>query len=205
MTSIVSGAARSVYRLAYEISPIFLTGGIAALIPGGILPIIALTESESASIDLLNGSFSLGDLSDYFAHWEPVPGSTLVANQIGQYPFANQTVAANAIIQQPLNISMLVKCPVKGTGGYAARLATMTTLKLALDKHHQNGGLYTVVTPSWIYTNCIMTGMTDVTQGGTHQTQIMWRLDFQQPLVTQSNAIQVANAMIQKITNGLAL
>ena len=39
--------ASTAYKLAFEKSPIFLTGGIAQSIKGGTLPIIALTQGMS--------------------------------------------------------------------------------------------------------------------------------------------------------------
>ncbi len=201
----VTTVIRDTYRLAYEISPIVLRNGIANFIPGGFLPIVALTETESLAINLLNGQFTLTNLDAYFAHWEATPGTQLENWQIGQYPFANQTVAANAVIQQPLNISMIMKCPVKGKGGYAARLATMTLFKMALDKHISSGGWFDIATPTWIYTGCLLLSMSDATSGGTEQKQIEWRFDFQQPLISGSQAVQVANSTMQKVTSGLPL
>ncbi len=196
---------RDTYRLAYEISPIVLRNGIANYIPGGFLPIVALTEIESAAINLLNGNFTLTNLDDYFAHWEPSTGTQIESWQVGQYPFANQTTAANAVIQQPLAISMIMKCPVKGKGGYAARLATMTALKFALDKHITSGGWFDIATPTWIYTGCLLLNASDITSGGTEQKQIQWRFDFTQPLITNAQAIQVANNTMKKVASGLPL
>lgn len=194
---------RSAYTLTYEISPIILVNGIAQLIPGNLMPIVLLTEAESATINLLNGKFTLGDFSDYFAHFEPSPGGMMFDNEVGAYPFLNQSVAANAIIMQPLQFSMIMKCPVKGAGGYAARLATMTILKLALDKHHQLGGYYDVLTPAVFYNGCILTKMTDVTPEDGAQKQIIWKLDFVQPLVTESQTTAAYNNLMKAISNGV--
>src|SRR5262249_8952902 len=133
------------YRLTFEISPIVLTGGLAGSF-GGALPIIALTETLNFTAGLLSGGADLS-LDDFFAHFYPLPGSTLVDNRFGEYPFANQAVAANARIAQPLIVSLRMVCPVKAEGGYALKLATMTALKAALALHEGMGGTYTVATP----------------------------------------------------------
>ncbi len=194
---------RNAYQLAYEISPIILVNGIAQLIPGGIMPIVVLTEAESATINALNGNLSIFDLNSYFAHFEPAPGSVMFSNDLSEYPYLNQSVAANSIVVQPLTFSIIMKCPVKGVGGYAARLATMTVLKLALDKHHQLGGYYDVLTPAVFYSGCILTRMTDTTPPDGAQKQIEWKLDFRQPLITESQTTAKYNSLMQSISNGV--
>lgn len=193
---------RTLYQLAYEISPILLHGGIAESIPGKILPIVALTEGANFTAEALGGNLNI-DLNSYFAHFEPMPGSTLVANEIGRYPFANQAVAANAIITQPITISMMMTCPVKGDDGYALRLATMTILTQTIQKHVNLGGLFTIATPAYIYTNCVLLGIRDASVGGTNQRQIMFQWDFQQPLITESAAEAANSDFISKITSGV--
>ena len=41
------GFTREMYKLGFEISPVILCDGIAQAIPGGMLPIVALTQSAS--------------------------------------------------------------------------------------------------------------------------------------------------------------
>lgn len=197
-------AGRTAFQLGYQVSPIILTGGIAALIPGGMLPIVAITQAPSFVNGLLQGNLS-PSLDDYFAQFEPVPGGTLVDNQIGQYPFANQQVAANAIIAQPLHVSLNMVCPVREAGGYVAKLATFGALKAALDAHNGSGGTYTVVTPAYIYTNCVMTGMRDVSGAESKQRQFMWQLDFTKPLVALDTAQNLANSLMARIGGQLPI
>lgn len=193
---------RTLYQLAYEISPILLQGGIAESIPGKIMPIVALTEGASFTAELLGGNINI-DLNSYFAHFEPMPGTTLVSNEIGRYPFANQAVAANAIIAQPLAVSLMMTCPVKGDDGYALRLATMTILTQTIQKHVNLGGLFTVATPSYIYTNCLLRSIRDVSGNGTAQKQVMFQWDFEQPLITESAAEGANSDFISKVTSGV--
>lgn len=202
----MSTALRTAFRLGYEISPVILTNGIAKLIPGGMLPIVALTEATGLVAGLLqgNGLDAATNIDQYFAHWMPLNGSTLIRNEIGSYPFANQIIAANAIIKQPNNISMLMVCPAQRTGGYATKLATVSALKKTLDYHHQSGGTYTVVTPSYIYTGCILTAMTDATGGESNQVQTAWRFDFVQPLITLEDA-GLFSSFMQSLEGGLPI
>lgn len=82
------GFTREMYKLGFEISPVILCGGIAQAIPGGMLPIVALTQSASFVTGLLGGAINLTDLDKYFCHWRPVQGATMVDYEIARYPFA---------------------------------------------------------------------------------------------------------------------
>ena len=191
------------FRLAFAVSPIILAGGVAGAIPGGMLPLISVTEAANFVAGLLSGGDNIG-LEDFFAYYEPIPGGTIIDQQIGHYPFANQAVAANAVIAQPLKISMLMICPVKSPGTYATKLATMMALQATLQQHNASGGTYTIVTPSAFYANCVMLAMTDVSNSASHQAQNQWRLDFEQPLLTVAQAQQQQNAQMAKMTSGTA-
>lgn len=186
------------YKLAFEISPIILVGGV---IPGGMVPIVAFTQAVSFVSGILSGADPL-NLDDFFAHFQPVPGGTIIDNQVGTYPFANQAVAANAIIAQPLNLSMLMICPARGEFGYAAKLATMIALQTVLSSHNSAGGTYTIVTPSFFYTNGIMTAMRDVSNQQSRQPQMAWQMDFTFPLLTLNQAESVQSSLMAKITSG---
>jgi hypothetical protein len=197
----MSSTGLEVFKLGYEISPVILVNGVAASIPGQMLPIVALTEAANFTEGLLQGS-GFQSLDKYFAHWKPLSGTTLLDNEIGMMPFANQATAANAVISNPLVVSMLMVCPVQHAGGYTAKLATMTVLRQTLAYHSANGGTYTVATPSQIYTNCLLTKVTDVTGGTSNQTQHSWQFDFVQPLITIDQAQQVYNSLMNKVANG---
>lgn len=192
------------FKLSFQICPIFLVGGIASQMPGNTLPIISITQAQDFSFGVLGGSDNI-DLDSYFANFQPMPGGTLIDNQVGMYPFANQAVAANAIIAQPLVISMLMLCPVGGATGYFSKLSTMMSLQATLKQHNASEGTYTVITPSFYYTNCIMTNMKDVTGAQTKQVQEAWQLDFFKPLLTLEDAQQAQNNLMSKISSGTAV
>lgn len=193
---------RTIFQLGFDISPIILTAGIASFIPGEMLPIVALTEGPNFLTGLLSGNIETS-LDNFFAHFIPLPGTTLIDNQIATYPFANQAIAANATITQPLRVSLRMVCPVKETFGYATKLATMSALQAAIAEHTNLGGLYTVATPSFIYTNCLLTQLRDVSTGETRQSQVTWQWDFIQPLVSLQQAQAAQDALMTKLTNGL--
>jgi hypothetical protein len=193
-------AASIAYDLSFQISPIILVGGIAANTLGGMLPIIAL---GGQTLSALQGVASTGLNTDaFFARYVPIPGGTLINQSIATYPFANQATAANSTIQQPLNISLRMIAPVKDTAGYLTKTAIWVSLQNSLVAHNAAGGLYHIATPAFIYTNCLMTQMTDVTGGGGHQQQIEYQLDFTQPLVTQTQASSAYSALMGKLSSG---
>lgn len=191
------------FKLACQISPIILTNGIAQFMPFSAIPIIAFTEAVNFTTGILGGVGESVELDNFFANFQPLPGATLVDNDVGMYPFANQAVAANAIIQKPLRVSMQMLIPVRQPFGYAAKTATMSLLQAVLNQHNGQGGMYTVVTPSFIYTNCIMTALRDISGGVTKQNQYEWAMDFIQPLLTLQAAQAAQNSLMSQISSGL--
>jgi hypothetical protein len=187
----INSAFRDAYNLAFQVSPIILTGGAV-----GLMPVIGLTGQLAA---LLQGG---AGLEDFYATYLPIPGSNVINNAVGTYPFANQQVAANAIIEQPKHISLLMIAPVRAAGGYLSKLAIFTSLQTAFQNHNRAGGTYTIMTPAFIYTNCVMTAMTDVTGGDTKQRQVQWQIDFFKPLISLSDAQNAQNNLMGALTGG---
>jgi len=192
---------RGIWRTGFEGSPVILTRGIAAqwTYTGGMIPIVLITEAANLLGDLIN--LTLPTVDQMFAHWQVLPGTQLMRNDIGSYPFASQSVAANAIVKNPLTISMVMHCPVQNPGGFLVKLATIAALKMTLDYHNQNGGTYTVATPSYIYTDCVLVGITDVSGGESEQVQTSWQFDFVQPLIVAPSD-RVMSKLMNKLSNG---
>lgn len=190
------------WQLAMEITPILLTGGIASNI-GGILPIVALTEGANLLVSIAeSGNLSL---NNSFARYKILPGAKLVNNQVSTMPFANQAVAANAIITQPTSLSYKMVCPAgQNSGGSALKLLTMMSLKSSLNQHAQAGGLYTCIHPSGIANSGILLGLTDISaESENGQAQDVWQWDFFFPLVTLQQAAQSQSNLMQSLTNGV--
>lgn len=188
------------WKLLFQLSPIILTNGIMQGFPGGMLPIIAITESINFPLGLLAG----GDVSidKFFANYQPLPGSSLIDQDLARYPFANATVAANSVMTMPLQISMLMICPVQNKLGWYEKLAVIMALREVLYQHNARGGTYTIATPSYIYTNCVMRSMRDSSVGLTRQVQNAWQLDFERPLITAEDAAQAQNGLMSAISSG---
>lgn len=193
-------AFRDAYDLAFQVSPIILNGGSFSNALGGMMPIIGLmTEIVGFGLGATVNGVSIDDFPFRFL---PVPGGKIINNAVGNYPFANQQIAANAIIVQPLNISLVMIAPVNTTGGYLTKLPMITALQTALQNHVDNGGTFHIATPGFLYTNCLLTGMTDITGGDTRQQQVTWQLDFVRPLLTQQQASAALSALNQKLAAG---
>jgi hypothetical protein len=190
------------FSLKYQKSPIALTGGIATNIPGGILPIVSITQAADYNSGLLQGTDTL-NLEDYLFNFYPLPGATLIDNQVATYPFANQQVAANAVISEPLRISLLMEAPVSGdNGGYDNKLSVFQDLQQQLNQHTSLGGTYTVATPSYIYTNLLLLSLRDVSSADPKRPQSRWQWDFFQPLLTIQQAEAAQAIQMQKISSG---
>lgn len=191
----VAGIFSGIYGATFQVSPILLTNGLASNIIGGIAGAIGATSSLTSilkSIGIpLSALTELGALNmingvpqQSFANYRPLPGSTILKYQIAEYPFYNQQIAANASIQQPNNISLLMYCPANKNTNVTVKLAIMSAVKATIEAHVQSGGTFTVLTPSQIYTDCLLTGITDVSTEATNQAQWAYQWDFTQPLLT---------------------
>ena len=188
------------YRLAYEVQPITLSGGIAGGVPGGVISVFSLLQA--ITIGGLTGTGDLGSLNNAFAHFFPIAGSSLIEYQIGSYPFANMTVAANAMIAQPLAVSMLMRVPCRAPGDYATKTYVMTALQNTLAQHQQSGGTYSVATPTFFYDNVLLVKLHDVSGGDSKQAQYEYQWDFVKPLVTLADAAGAQNAAMSLLSSG---
>lgn len=202
MTTLLQSAERTAFQLGFQVSPIIFVGGIASYLGGGYLPIISITEPLNLVNGLIAGSYS-ATLDDFFAQYLPLPGGTLFETQLGKYPLANQSVAANATINQPLRISLKMICPVRQPSGWISKLAIFTALQTAIKQHSLMGGTYIVVTQACIYQNCVLLSLRDTSSGDTKQVQSTWQWDFEQPLITLQQAEQAQNNLMSQISNGL--
>jgi hypothetical protein len=192
----------SFYQLLYQITPIFLNDGIASKIGGGILPIMALLNPNAYNV-LFSGGSDTFNIDSYFGIFQPASGGSLVQQQIAEYPFANLSVAANAIVRNPIEVSMIMVTPMKTQYSWAVKNATMTALKSALDTHNNMGGTYTVFTPAFTYYNMVMLGLSDMSNPQVVIPQNTWKWDFRKPLVSQADLIFAENNLYAKITGGI--
>lgn len=185
-------------------NPIFLKGGVATGLPGDMMPLMNLIQANAFPEGPTGSANALANARP-FAEFVVATGSSLVRNQFGMYPFANQSVAANANIVQPKQVSMLMICPGAPEGGYSNKLALMQNLVQGLEKHCNQGGTFVVATPAFIYTACLLENMADVTGGETQQVQALYRLDFVIPLLTLEAARAAQNSLMQKTSDGVRL
>jgi hypothetical protein len=193
-------STNSLIQLSYQVCPIVLTGGVATQILGASLPILSLFSGVGPNG--LGLPFDIGDLDDAFGAFNVLPGGTLVSQQIAKYPFANQSVAANATIREPLTISVIMDAPMRGPNAWAYKRMIMTALKGTLDFHNNKGGTYAVVTPAFMYTDLIMTALTDNSRGNNSLPQNAWRFDFEKPLVALGDIQTAQSQLMSKISNG---
>ena len=120
---------RAIYQLLYQITPIFLTNGIATNIAGGIVPIMAILN-PSAYNNLFAGGSDNFNIDNFFAIFQPSPGGSLVQQSLAEYPFANLNVAADAIIRNPIEISMIMATPMKTQYAWQLKVPQCLVLKL---------------------------------------------------------------------------
>ena len=172
-----------------------LVGGIAGT---GMMPIVQFLSAENYE----NGVGYPGEGADYFGRFRVMPGGTLMDNEVAMYPVANRTVAANAIITNPLHIDLEMLAPANDPITLNQKQKTITALKSTLNSHTAQGGWYNVATPAYIYQGCLLLTLTDETEehdGG--QTQLRWIWRFMQPLITIEAAQAAQNQAMAKISN----
>ena len=196
---------RASWQMLMQMSPIFLKDGlIPPSIPGRLLPIILATEVINFPLGILS-SGTLPSLDDAFCHFQPTGGAMVINQQMATYPFANQAVAANSIVTQPLQVSFQMTCPARGALSYWAKLAKMQVLIEVMRRHNGAGGLYALVTPSFVYRNCVMRTMRDASSAQTKQVQNVWVLDFEKPLLTLEDAADIEESLsgiLKKLDGG---
>lgn len=184
----MASTGETIFQTAYEIAPIILQGGIANAL-GGYVPLNLILPS-------------LGGVS-FVANYKPLPGGTLADWQVAEYPFANFVTAANAVVQNPLKISMLMVAPAQNEGGYILKQAIFTALQYTIQQHISLGGTFTVITPAFTYANCLLTSIRDITNPSEKQVQKLFQWDFTQPLITSSAAQSVLGSLMNKVNQGL--
>jgi len=96
---------------------------------------------------------------------------------------------------------MLGHCPATGETPFSLKIATLMALQAFIQNHINAGGTFTVLTPSYTYTNCLLTNFVDVSTGETNQAQVSWQLDFIQPLLTFPSTSGLLNTFTQTIAN----
>jgi hypothetical protein len=96
---------------------------------------------------------------------------------------------------------LLMICPIQNKFGWVEKLATITAKTYLFDIHNSRGGTYTILTPAFPYTQCVMKGFHDASSQLTKQIQNTYQLDFEQPLLTLSDAQTVLNGVADTIKN----
>lgn len=191
------------FQLSYQVSPIVLIGGIAGT---GVMPISQLLNPGAGSTSLTTstgGGAAQSSQSDAFTFgsFRVLPGGSLMDNDIAKYPLATMAVAANAIITNPLRLSVEMVTPASADVSLSQRLSIFTSLKNVLDNHISAGGYFNVATPAFIYTGCLLLNLvdaSDVPDGA--QTQTRWVWNFEKPLITLQEAQAVVNNAMSKVT-----
>ncbi len=193
--SFLSAIGRPAFDIVHELSPILLKNGIAENRAEKLMLIGEITQP------LPPLPFSQND--GFFAHWKTIGGGSLMQNTVAQYPLANQATAGNAVIQQPVNISMLMYCPATGTYDVALRKMFISNIMTSINLHIRLGGLFVVYTPFFIYDNCILIGIRDASEGSVPELQNALIFDFIRPMIMDEQEAETAqNSFMSKITNG---
>lgn len=151
----------------------------------------------------VRGNVNLPDLDNTWCHWQNSTKNTLINNSISQYPYANQTVAANALVTQSPSISMQMVCPPRGSGAMLAKILTIQSLISLLNKHCQLGGYFNIITPGQFYTKMLLTSVTDSSPDATSQPASQYTFQFTRPLTQKNEAAQKMSTLMTKASDGM--
>jgi hypothetical protein len=215
-------------KIQFQIAPIILVNGIASSIPGSAVSILAVTGPTllqgPQGTNLLNalvsadsaiaGTFYAGgsganlgnfvNLDNAFGAFNVLSGGTLSVNTVPKYPLGDMTMAANAIVREPINISLIWDTPMRDDNAWAVKIAVFQMLKGVLDLHNNSGGVYSIMTPAYTYDNCILTALTDNSRSNSPVPQNAWKFDFERPMVvTTDDLAQAQNIFMNHMTQGL--
>jgi hypothetical protein len=207
------------WKLSYQVSPIFLTGPPVSNVPNGMMPFLSIV-SPSAFPVFFDGTapqqnfdlFSVlgsdatnnqNNLDNSFGAFNVLAGGSLVQQTVAKYPFANQAYAANAILRDPLHVSLIWDTPMRGANAWGQKMTVMQSVKQRLDSHNNGGGTYIVVTPAYVYDNLVMLSLTDASRGSSNLPQNAWRFDFERPLITLQDLRNAQSALMSKLTQGV--
>jgi hypothetical protein len=200
-------------QLLYQLTPIWLQNGIASNIVGNYLPILSILNYEVFSALAITPTQQMGpegvnmpddwSFENAFGIFQAAPGGALVRQSIAEYPFANLSVASNATLRNPIDVSMIMMTPMKEQSAWAMKQSRMSSLKAVLDARNNLGGTYIVFTPAYIYNNMLLENLVDASTSQSPLPQNTWRWDFHQPLVSLAD-LQIAEGnLISKLTAGL--
>ena len=190
------------YELAFLRSPIILVDGIASF-QGGYMPIIELTEFLNV-LDIIKNVVTTGSpLKDMYGVFQVQGGTTLLQYANGEYPFQNVATAVNYQIKLPNQIVFEMLTPFKKFGDPFNQLPIMTVLIQALERHRAMGGYYMLLTPSKIYTSCLLNAITQVDYESDKQLQMAWMWAFTEPLLTEEAAEKAYSDIMDKIAGKL--
>lgn len=190
------------YELAYIRSPIILRGGIADF-QGGYMPIIELTEFLNVLEAIRNTVLTGSPLKDMYGAFQVQGGTSLLQYASGEYPFQNAATAVNYQMKMPNQIVFEMLTPFKKSMDLFNQLPVMTVLIQALERHRALGGYYMLLTPSKIYTSCILESITQADYDVGSQLQMAWMWAFKEPLLTEEAAEKAYNDTMDKIANKL--
>jgi hypothetical protein len=203
------------WKLSYQVSPIFLTGPPVSNVPNGMLPFLSIVNpgafpatsntpgTPAQSFDLSTLATDAATLDNAFGAFNVLAGGSLIAQTVAKYPFANQSYAANAILRDPLHVSLIWDTPMRGANAWGTKLTVMQSVKQRLDAHNNGGGTYIVVTPAYVYDNMVMLSLTDASRGSSNLPQNAWRFDFERPLIVLQELRRAQSALMSKLTNGV--
>lgn len=208
------------YHKTYEINPIILTGGIATgdgLKISDLLGYDTIKKSSEIARDADGNMFldrfgspvnkqtqTAATATKPFAYFKILDGTQQLSYSVAEHPVYNLETAATAVMRNPLTIQFLMIILASADYPKDKQHDRMTKFIDQLRLHTKKGGLFTLATPFYPYTNTIVTEIAQANiedvkyglQNGLHLT-------FRKPLVDLEDAKNAYNEQMDRLDKGL--
>ena len=128
--------------------------------------------------------------------------SPLIKNDISIYPFINKVDTANGYVSKALDINVSMISPINENNTFAMNALKMNILVPALKAYAGRGGLFSLVTPFYIYRNCMLRGLVHDSHNDGIQG-VNYTLELTQPLlaIDTLNSISLSTE-VQRLNSG---
>lgn len=122
--------------------------------------------------------------------------------QTTNYPYLNKSVTSNGAIKQTNSIKLQILSVITRLNSYPRNFLKMMVLTPYLERYVARGGLFTIVTPSYVYKNCQLERFF-ATNENDGQKGVSFRAEFKQAMISLDDLNKVSkNLTAQRIEQG---
>lgn len=145
-------------------------------------------------------SYFFGDFLTQTVYSAPQQPNNLIKWSYNRFPVGSRVVATNAGVRDPLEIIVDMHLQLAVEDGYDHGKHLISRQVSRLEQYVVQGGLFTVVLPSYTYKDCVLQSLDDIQPQEMVQT---FRFTFLQPLISGDDINQFfTTTQMQAISRG---